>query len=1081
MPLIRRLFAYAALLLFYIAAVFVFVEGGDVELDCDPCINRPAYRIQAIVHGTYRDKFWQRVRASALQAALDMRVELDFVLYDEFDPEAMAKDIEAASTSPSHPDALIVSIPAPVVASAVEAAAKRIPTFGINSGYELANKLGVLEHIAMDEYRGGLVAAELFRKETNVTRALFINHEKGNNALDDRFFGFRDGLDMDIDELVVNLSLPETEIIESIESVMDGCGYDAVLLAGGSEVTMDIFLKGFETCTDIHLGAFDGGTTAYGAIATGRLSFAISQQSHLQGTLSVVAAALHATTEKKLSNSQATFGTYLSGPAPITLDNLPSDTVQTCEEDAFPVCPNTFALDGVTNSSCTCLDRSSIKIAGVLHGITTDAFWDVVFAQATQAADDLGVELKIDRLEPQPSADVLHSKMARQIISLCSEGVDGIFITIPSELLHDAVKKCHELNVPVISINAGASSARELNIVHHIAQLEYDAGYEAGQRMALEGIHSGICLNHDPINVATIQRCEGFKDGISAKNVTYLGSASVPLDSKLLYIQEVERIINTTGDWDGIGALSIGADQIRSLLATQEQHPKLQIGTFDINPDIYNGLNSGKVLFGIDQNAFMQGYMPVWLLTIMVHTRQNFQNQYIKTGPRFVERAPSNALQTCTVNNFKVCPPPVTIKLNQLTRIRPYGLALAGISMVLSLGLMIWVIYNRNTAVVRKSQPLFLGMICAGTFLMSTTIIPLSIDDSIASEEVCTIACMTAPWLFWIGFIFAFSALSSKIERIRKLVEGSSRFRRVTVTAWDVMIPFLFLLTLTTIFLLVWTIVDPMFWVRQSVFGSKDDRSTFGSCAVGKSNVSVAMLACLIVLAFACVIRASVSAWKARAVNVEYSESKYISVIVIGMLQTFPIGIPLVILSYANPTAKYFVKTAIIFALTLSISLLIFVPKIIWHRKGSLGAITGGSGPSQLSMDPSAIEIDNSGRSALRVVGLSRISRASRYARERRPIASRTQALNITEVVSGLTTKQVEDLEKVLQSNLNVDNIDLRQLVQSIGIVISDEEEDVQDVTDTSGSGPYRSSTISSNLASSNCTTMSDDEEAPED
>ena len=79
--MIRRLFAYAALLLFYTAAVFV--EGDDVELDCDPCIDRPAYRIQAIVHGTSRDKFWQRVRASALQAALDMRVELDFVLYGE--------------------------------------------------------------------------------------------------------------------------------------------------------------------------------------------------------------------------------------------------------------------------------------------------------------------------------------------------------------------------------------------------------------------------------------------------------------------------------------------------------------------------------------------------------------------------------------------------------------------------------------------------------------------------------------------------------------------------------------------------------------------------------------------------------------------------------------------------------------------------------------------------------------------------------------------------------------------------------------------------------------------------------------
>ena len=929
MPIVRRLFAYAAVL-FYISSIFV--DGQNVELNCDPCINRQTYRIKAIVHGTSRDKFWQRIRASAVQAAKDMRVELDFDLYgkfylsndsrslsgnhlsrralslysDDFDPEVMAKDIEAASIDPSGPDALIITIPSPIVESAVEAATKHIPIFGMNSGYESATRIGVLEYIAMDEYQGGLVAAEMFLNEAKVTRALFINHEKGNSAMDERLSGFRDGLDLDVevDELAVNLSLPESEIIESIGTFTDGCDYDAVLLGGSAQ--LDSLLKGFEKCLGsvVHVGAFDEGTAAYGAIATGRLLFTISQQSHLQGTLSVVAAALYVTTERKLSDSQAIFGTYLSGPQPITLDNLPSDTIQTCEEDSFPVCPNTLAWDGITNSSCACLDRSTIKIAGVLHGVTTDSFWDVVFEQASQAADDLGVELIIDRLEPQLSADVLHSKMARQIISLCNEGVDGIFITIPSELLNDAVKKCQELNIPVVSINSGASSARELGIVHHIAQLEYDAGYEAGQRLALEGIHSAVCLNHHPDNVALIQRCDGFANGISGKNITYLGSASVPLDSKLVYIEEVENIVNTTGDWDGIGALGAGEPQIGSLLATQELHPNLLIGFFDVNSDLFEGLDSGKILFGIDQNPFMQGYMPVWLLTIMAHTKQNLQNQYIKTGPRFVEKSPSDALQICTANHFKVCPRPVDQKLNQLTRIRPYGLALATISMVLSLGLIVWVIYNQNTAVIRKSQPLFLIMICTGTFFMSATIIPLSIDDSIASEEVCTIACMAAPWFFWIGFIFTFSALSSKIERISKLMQSSRRFKRVTVTAVDVMIPFLCLLTLTTIFLLVWTIVDPMFWVRQSVFGSTDGRSTFGSCAIGHSNVSIAMLACLIVLAFACVTRASVSAWRARTVSVEYSESKYISVIVIGMLQTFPIGIPLVILSYANPVAK---------------------------------------------------------------------------------------------------------------------------------------------------------------------------------
>ena len=69
-------------------------------------------------------------------------------------------------------------------------------------------------------------------------------------------------------------------------------------------------------------------------------------------------------------------------------------------------------------------------------------------------------------------------------------------------------------------------------------------------------------------------------------------------------------------------------------------------------------------MFGIDQNPFMQGYMPVWLLTTMVHTEQDLQNVFIKTGPSFVEEAPSNALKSCIADNFEVCAPPVETDLD---------------------------------------------------------------------------------------------------------------------------------------------------------------------------------------------------------------------------------------------------------------------------------------------------------------------------------------------------------------------------------------------------------------------------------
>jgi simple sugar transport system substrate-binding protein len=115
-------------------------------------------------------------------------------------------------------------------------------------------------------------------------------------------------------------------------------------------------------------------------------------------------------------------------------------------------------------------------------------------SQAEQAATDLGVELKMDLLEPPDDKHVLYAKMASRILSLCREGVNGIFVTIPSQDVIFAIKECQALNIPVISINSGAQEAMNLGLLHHISQLEYTAGREAGNRMIDSGMKTGACI-----------------------------------------------------------------------------------------------------------------------------------------------------------------------------------------------------------------------------------------------------------------------------------------------------------------------------------------------------------------------------------------------------------------------------------------------------------------------------------------------------------------------------------------------------------------------------------------------------------
>lgn len=90
------------------------------------------------------------------------------------------------------------------------------------------------------------------------------------------------------------------------------------------------------------------------------------------------------------------------------------------------------------------------------------------------------------------------------------------------------------------------------------------------------------------------------------------------------------------------------------------------------------------------------------------------------------------------------------VDYNYLTNVTPVGYTFAAISMALSLGCGLWTYLNRKDKVVIASQPFFLILICIGCFVMASAIIPLSIDDSMASPEGCSKACMAYPWVSWL-------------------------------------------------------------------------------------------------------------------------------------------------------------------------------------------------------------------------------------------------------------------------------------------------------------------------------------------
>ena len=267
----------------------------------------------------------------------------------------------------------------------------------------------------------------------------------------------------------------------------------------------------------------------------------------------------------------------------------------------------------------------------------------------------MGVTLLLERFEPEASSDVIFSKMAEQIESYCKQGVDGIFVTIPSDVVKPAVQSCLDRGIPVININAGVEAAAELDVMHHVGQLEYNAGYSAGLRLVEAGVKEGFCLSHEPGVSALVERCKGFADALAETGVLYGGEHGVPGNSDDAYVESVLKIVGKDRTWENVGLLLLGASQIPPALLVKAEKPDVLLGVFDVYDELYAALDEGDVLFGIDQNPYLQGYFPIPLLTYKISSEQALQNPVIESGPAFVTTSPDADQKVCEVNMFRTC------------------------------------------------------------------------------------------------------------------------------------------------------------------------------------------------------------------------------------------------------------------------------------------------------------------------------------------------------------------------------------------------------------------------------------------
>ena len=250
-----------------------------------------------------------------------------------------------------------------------------------------------------------------------------------------------------------------------------------------------------------------------------------------------------------------------------------------------------------------------LRIVVVTHGQASDPFWSVVANGVDQAETDLGITVEYNAPE---TFDMV--AMAELIDTAVASEPDGLVVSIPdATALGDSISAAIEAGIPVVSINSGSDVYQDLGILTHVGQTEFEAGQGAGQRMAEAGVTNTICVNQEVGNVALDLRCEGFADGLGGVPSEVV---EVDLTDPAGAQAAVEAALSADSSIDGILTLGpTGADPTLAALDAAGLTETVQMGTFDLSESVLTALDAGQMLFAIDQQQYLQGYLGVLIVT----------------------------------------------------------------------------------------------------------------------------------------------------------------------------------------------------------------------------------------------------------------------------------------------------------------------------------------------------------------------------------------------------------------------------------------------------------------------------------
>jgi simple sugar transport system substrate-binding protein len=227
--------------------------------------------------------------------------------------------------------------------------------------------------------------------------------------------------------------------------------------------------------------------------------------------------------------------------------------------------------------------------------------------------------------------------------------VDGLAVTLAyADQVGPAAKAAADAGIPVVAFNAGIEQYQQFGALMYYGSDGELAGQAAGRRLAEDGAQKVICVVQEQGHVDLEARCAGVVASFPNTENLYVQGTDLPSVRSTIgaKLQEDPTITHVLG---------LGAPfSLTALESVADAGSQAKVATFDLNVDAAKAIQEGRIIFAVDQQPYVQGYMSVASLWLNLTNGNDLGGGGpVLTGPSFVDSTNIEQVVTYAENNTR--------------------------------------------------------------------------------------------------------------------------------------------------------------------------------------------------------------------------------------------------------------------------------------------------------------------------------------------------------------------------------------------------------------------------------------------